>query len=384
MAISPANGANDVDPATTELRVTFNVPMGGGFSWTGSGPNHPETTGRPYWTEDRKTCVLPVKLKPKWDYRLGLNSRSHKNFQSESGIPLEPVIYAFTTRGQAAEASAESNTATEAKTSQADDKAATLAVEKAQDAAKAWLSLVDNGKYAASWDETATAFRKVVTKADWEKTIKVVRAPFGAAKSRTVKTASFTETLPGAPKGPYVVIQYETQFENEKVIETVTPMRENDGSWKVSGYYCKPAEKNKAAIESVRSEQELATAEIGGQATFLIAADATVPQIVSMKPANDAKDVDPKIKELRVTFNVPMAAGFSWTGGGPNFPKTVGRPRWTKDRKTCVLPVQLKSGWSYQLGLNSVSFKNFQSESGVPLEPVVYQFKTRVPPPRRR
>jgi hypothetical protein len=35
-----------------------------------------------------------------------------------------------------------------------------------------------------------------------------------------------------------VVIQYETQFKNKKAaLETVTPMREKDGSWKVSGYF---------------------------------------------------------------------------------------------------------------------------------------------------
>jgi len=104
VSMNPPNGAKDVDPAITELRVTFNVPMAGGFSWTGGGPNFPKTAGRPHWTADRKTCVLPVELQPNWDYRLGLNSRSFKNFRSKSGVPLEPVAYRFTTRGDAAEA----------------------------------------------------------------------------------------------------------------------------------------------------------------------------------------------------------------------------------------------------------------------------------------
>jgi hypothetical protein len=38
-----------------------------------------------------------VKLKPNWEYRLGLNSFSHKNFQSAHGVPLEPVVYTFST-----------------------------------------------------------------------------------------------------------------------------------------------------------------------------------------------------------------------------------------------------------------------------------------------
>jgi hypothetical protein len=35
-----------------------------------------------------------------------------------------------------------------------------------------------------------------------------------------------------------VVIQFDTRFENRPLsMETVTPMREKDGSWKVSGYF---------------------------------------------------------------------------------------------------------------------------------------------------
>ncbi len=52
--------------------------------------------------------------------------------------------------------------------------------------------------------------------------------------------ATFTRTVPGAPDGEYVVIQFDTQFENKAAaVETVTPMREKDGSWRVSGYFIK-------------------------------------------------------------------------------------------------------------------------------------------------
>ncbi len=98
-----------------------------------------------------------------------------------------------------------------------------------------------------------------------------------------------------------------------------------------------------------------------------------------MTPANGAKDVDPKLKTLRITFNVSMGEDFSWTGGGDHFPKIPEgkRPSWTKDRKTCILPVELQPDWEYQLGLNSPSHKNFQSAGGIPLKPVIYKFKTK-------
>ena len=55
-----------------------------------------------------------------------------------------------------------------------------------------------------------------------------------------VMVRQFCRTVPGAPDGEYVVIQFETSFENKKsAVETVTPMRDKDGRWRVSGYYVK-------------------------------------------------------------------------------------------------------------------------------------------------
>jgi hypothetical protein len=112
------------------------------------------------------------------------------------------------------------------------------AVSKAQNAAKAWLALVDAEKYGQSWDEAALLFRSAVMKAEWERAAKATRAPLGALKSRTLKSANYTRSLPGAPDGEYVVIQFDTQFANKaSAVETVTPMRDQDGAWRVSGYY---------------------------------------------------------------------------------------------------------------------------------------------------
>ena len=66
------------------------------------------------------------------------------------------------------------------------------------------------------------------------------RDPFGKLTSRKFKSASYTKTLPGAPDGEYVVIQYESSFENKQSsAETITPMLDKDGRWRISGYYIK-------------------------------------------------------------------------------------------------------------------------------------------------
>jgi Protein of unknown function (DUF4019) len=111
-------------------------------------------------------------------------------------------------------------------------------IARAQRAAAAWLALVDGGKYAESWDSSAALFKAAMTRPEWERALKSARSPLGALKARTLKAATFSRSLPGAPDGEYVVLQFDAQFVNKAAaIETVTPMREKDGFWRVSGYY---------------------------------------------------------------------------------------------------------------------------------------------------
>jgi hypothetical protein len=104
-------------------------------------------------------------------------------------------------------------------------------------AAESWLSLVDSGTYEESWKAAASLFREKVTAAQWEDAVRSARGPLGPVESRKRVTAQFTRTLPGAPDGEYVVIRYETTFQKKKSsVETVTPMKDNDGVWRVAGY----------------------------------------------------------------------------------------------------------------------------------------------------
>jgi hypothetical protein len=108
------------------------------------------------------------------------------------------------------------------------------------EAANQWLNIIDNGQYAESWDLTAEMFRKAVEKKTWEKQMLAFREPLGKVINREVTKKEYMTSMPGAPDGEYVVIQYSTNFENKKnAIETITPMKDKDGKWRVSGYYIK-------------------------------------------------------------------------------------------------------------------------------------------------
>ena len=109
---------------------------------------------------------------------------------------------------------------------------------EAQAAARAWLALVDGGKYADSWSTAASLFRNAVTKEQWTQQVAAVRDPLGAVLERKVKSSRYSTSLPGAPDGEYVVLQFSTRYANKKAaLETVTPMRDKDGAWRVSGYF---------------------------------------------------------------------------------------------------------------------------------------------------
>ena len=111
---------------------------------------------------------------------------------------------------------------------------------EAQKAAEQWLALVDAGKFAESWDTAAAYFKAAVSKDKWESSLVAVRKPLGDLVSRKLKSAKFTKTLPGAPDGEYVVLQFDTSFSNKKAaLETITPLLDKDGKWRVSGYFIK-------------------------------------------------------------------------------------------------------------------------------------------------
>lgn len=111
-------------------------------------------------------------------------------------------------------------------------------VTQAKAAAASWLVLLDAGQYPATWTQGASMFQSAVSQENWQAAATQVRTPLGAVVTRTLKQAQFTRNMPNAPAGDYVVIQYDTTFANKAgLVETIIPMRDKDGTWKVSGYF---------------------------------------------------------------------------------------------------------------------------------------------------
>ena len=105
-------------------------------------------------------------------------------------------------------------------------------------AADRFVEMIDSGQYDQTWELAAETFKKSGTKQEWLIMLNAVRRPLGKVLSRSLKLTEYRTRLPGAEPGEYVVVQYETEFENKKEItETITRMLEPDGQWRISGYY---------------------------------------------------------------------------------------------------------------------------------------------------
>ena len=118
--------------------------------------------------------------------------------------------------------------------------AAPAAEEPIVAAAQSWLRDIDSGNYAKSWHQASSYFQGAVTEKDWTDALTGARTPLGKLLSRKIAKTQSATSLPGAPDGNYLVMQFDTSFENKKsAVELVTFMREKDGNWRSAGYYIK-------------------------------------------------------------------------------------------------------------------------------------------------
>jgi hypothetical protein len=112
------------------------------------------------------------------------------------------------------------------------------AIEEAKTAARAWLLLQDRHDFDASWKSAGEPLRAAVAQKEWTAKWSVTLGPLGGVGSRGLKSAEYATTLPGSPEGDYVVLKYDTAFENKQTaVETLILKKEPDGLWRVSGYF---------------------------------------------------------------------------------------------------------------------------------------------------
>lgn len=155
----------------------------------------------------------------------------------------------------------------------------------------------------------------------------------------------------------------------------VLPVKLAKGTFYRVGINSKSFQNFKSTDGKPAEHRVLSFATVGAKRS--VQRKAKVPQIVELSPGNGDGEVDSSTKKISVTFDTKMGGGMSWVRAGGQYPDTTdGRAAWSKDGRTCTLPVELEPGQTYKVGLNGPFYLNFQSRYGVPLPAVVWSFTT--------
>jgi hypothetical protein len=98
-SIVPANGAQDVDPAVTQIVVKFDRPMRkGNYQVMQTDKALYPKTERVSYDDTGTVFTMEVKLEPAHDYEFALNTSDGGAFQSTEGVPLSYLRVKFRTR----------------------------------------------------------------------------------------------------------------------------------------------------------------------------------------------------------------------------------------------------------------------------------------------
>ena len=114
----------------------------------------------------------------------------------------------------------------------------TLVITSAEEAAaRAWLAVMDDGRYEAAWQEAHETFRAAMTQAVWSAKSQKVRRPLGAPVVRKAQPGNHP-----SKGGEVAVLKFDTAFDGmREAVETVSLRTDAAGHWKVTGYLIRPA-----------------------------------------------------------------------------------------------------------------------------------------------
>ena len=105
--------------------------------------------------------------------------------------------------------------------------------------AKDWLKIIDAGNYTLSWQKSDSFFKSRLSQNKWDTALKGVRTPLGKVNSRSEISVNEYSKLPGVPEGEYLIIQFQTEFQNKKSATETLALSKSSGQWLPVGYFIK-------------------------------------------------------------------------------------------------------------------------------------------------
>ena len=121
------------------------------------------------------------------------------------------------------------------------------AQREALNAAEKWLAPVDAQRYDDAWAMAAESFKSKVTRDAFRTGMAKIRKAYGKLVTRSGEKMAFRGDVPSPepseekPKtGTEIGILFDAKFAGDKkAMEEVTMVLEQDGIWRVAGYYIK-------------------------------------------------------------------------------------------------------------------------------------------------
>jgi len=110
-------------------------------------------------------------------------------------------------------------------------------INNALPAAKAWLALIDAGKYDESYDVAGQGlYQKVSNKREWETALKIIRGAWGNVQNRKESQHLYQPNGIVGLNGECMAIAFDTNTEKQGGVVEMVIMRFEDGKWRGVGY----------------------------------------------------------------------------------------------------------------------------------------------------
>ena len=110
-------------------------------------------------------------------------------------------------------------------------------VEQAAPVAQKFLDMLDQGKYAESWQSSAQLMQGKIAQKEWVEKLTKARTLSGDMVARERKSASYSTEAQDSPDGEYILLTYESSFQKASEVTEYVTVALEEGRWKVAGYF---------------------------------------------------------------------------------------------------------------------------------------------------
>jgi hypothetical protein len=135
--------------------------------------------------------------------------------------------------------------------------AAEFEVNAAVESARAWLKIMDEGRYEQCWETAGTDFKERLTSKftreeaakAWELMLKKNVEYFGNVISRKLREKRYYNSVPNFPGGEYFLFTFDVVYKSKdstnEAEEVVSVKKEKDGQWRLNSYIIGPTDKQR-------------------------------------------------------------------------------------------------------------------------------------------